>query len=715
MKQVVQNYRTGELTLEQVPEPALKPGGVLVRNACSLISAGTERTIVETAQSSMLGKARGRPDLVRQVFDTFKREGFRATYEKVTARLNQIKPLGYSASGVIAGVGRHAEEFRIGDRVASAGGGYAVHAELNYIPRNLCVKIPDAVSFETACYTTVGAIALHGVRQAEPRIGETVAVIGLGLVGQLTVQLLKSSGCAVLGVDIDASACELARNSGADQVASERAAAIDAVNALSEGRGADRVIITAATKSSDPLVLAAELARDRATIVVVGLIGMDVPRHLFYQKELELKLSRSYGPGRYDVDYEEKGQDYPIGYVRWTERRNMEAFLRLASEGKINTDLLTTHVFEIDRARDAYDLVLNRSERYCGIVLRYPEAGSESTTLRPVPRRAVESDELAISFIGAGNFARGVLLPALKRESKIRLLGVSAATGISAKNAQSQFGFEFAATGFEEILADERTRVVFVATQHDIHASVAAEALRRGKHVFVEKPLAINEQGLRTVVKAARDSGMILMTGFNRRFAPVAVEMRKRLEEMNAPMTISYRVNAGRLPADHWTLDPDIGGGRIIGEVCHFIDFVQFITGAVPVRVDAELTRRVVSAAGVDDSAIVSLGMSDGSVATIVYAAAGDGSVPKERIEVFCGGAYGLIDDFKEARFVRERKILQLGGGSQDKGHAREINAFLKSVRENRDSPITLESMFATTLASIIAAHGSSASLSSEF
>src|SRR5262249_14416606 len=382
------------------------------------------------------------------------------------------------------------------------------------------------------------------------------------------------SGCAVLGVDIDASACELARNSGADQVALERAAAIDAVNALSEGRGADRVIITAATKSSDPLVVAAELARDRATIVVVGLIGMDVPRHLFYQKELELKLSRSYGPGRYDVDYEEKGRDYPIGYVRWTERRNMEAFLRLASEGKIDTDLLTTHTFEIDRAREAYELVLGRSERYCGIVLRYPDPAPEPAG-RSVPRPRVHSTELGISFIGAGNFARGVLLPALKRESKVRLLGVSAATGISAKNTQTQFGFEFASTGHEEILADERAAVVFIATQHDLHATLAAEALRKGKHVFVEKPLAINEQGLQAVGRAARESGAILMTGYNRRFAPLAVELRKKLQELNAPMTISYRVNAGRLSADHWTLDPETGGGRIIGEACHFIDFVQ--------------------------------------------------------------------------------------------------------------------------------------------
>src|SRR5262245_3290404 len=397
MKQVVQNFRTGELTVEELPPPALKPGGVLVRTAWSLISAGTERTVVETAQSSLIGKARERPDLVRQVIDTLKREGIKSTYEKVRSKLSQIKGLGYSASGVVTEVGREVDEFRVGDRVACAGGGYASHAEIIFVPKNLCCKIPEPASLESACYTTVGAIALQGIRQAETTLGETIAVIGLGLVGQLTVQLLKACGCQVVGIDIDRAACELATKSGADRVASEPQEAVALAASLTGGRGADCVIITAGTKSSEPVELAGELARDRARVVVVGLVGMDVPRHIYYAKELDLRLSRSYGPGRYDPDYEEKGGDYPIGYVRWTEKRNMEAFLRLVADGRINTRLLTTHRFPISRAEAAYDLILKRAERYCGVVLEYPDAESPLAFTKTASGFRAASDELGVS------------------------------------------------------------------------------------------------------------------------------------------------------------------------------------------------------------------------------------------------------------------------------------------------------------------------------
>lgn len=706
MKQVVQNYRTGELSLDDVPSPALRPGGVLVRTAYSLISAGTERTAVQTAQSSLIGKARNRPDLVRQVYDTFKREGFRATYEKVTARLNQVKGLGYSASGTVIAVGRKADEFRVGDRVACAGGGYASHAEVNFVPRNLCVKVPDGVSLEAACYGTVGAIAMQGVRQAEPTLGETVAVIGLGLVGQLTVQLLKAAGCTVLGIDIDKAACSLGTQSGADRVAACREEALAAGGSLTAGRGADAVIITAATNSSEPIELAAELSRDRARIAVVGLVGLDVPRHLFYDKELELRLSRSYGPGRYDSSYEEKGNDYPIGYVRWTERRNLEAFLQLAREGKVNTALLTSHRFQVDDATRAYALILNRSERYCGVVLDYGEPD------RPPPPAVVRTSglnrpgELGVSFVGAGNFARGVLLPILKRSTGVRLVGVSAATGLSAKNTASQFGFAYAGSGFEEILDDEQSQIVVVATRHDLHAELAALALERGKSVFVEKPLAIDRAGLDQVSAAARNCDGLLMAGFNRRFAPIAAEIKRRLEGRSTPMTICYRVNAGGLPADHWTLDPDEGGGRIIGEVCHFVDFVGYLTDALPVRVSASFAARSVQSDWVDDSAILTLELSDGSVASVVYAASGDPTVEKERVEVFCGRSYALIDDFKSAVFARDRKVDKLGSGRQDKGHAAEIEAFLTAVRTGGAPPISLESQIATTATCLAAVEG---------
>ncbi|HKP12515.1 MAG TPA: zinc-binding dehydrogenase, partial [Blastocatellia bacterium] len=472
MKQVVQNYRTGELKVEELPPPALRAGGVLVRTAYSLISAGTERTAVETAQSSLVGKAKDRPDLVRQVIDTFKREGLRATYEKVSSKLNQMKPLGYSASGVVVAVGRGVSEFQVGDRVACAGGGYASHAEVIFVPKNLCAKVPRAATLEAASYSTVGAIALQGVRQADTRLGEAVAVIGLGLVGQLTVQILKAAGCQVIGVDLDPAACELALASGADVVAADAAAARAACLVLTDGHGADCVLITAGTKSSEPVTLAGELARDRARVVVVGLVGMDVPRHIYYNKELELRLSRSYGPGRYDPEYEEKGNDYPIGYVRWTEKRNLEAFLRLVAEGRVNTDLLTTHRFDVANADAAYELILGRKERLCGVVLRYPGGGEPVTPAKAAAAVKPAGDELGVSFIGAGNFARGVLLPIIKRADKVKLRSVATATGLSARNTGAQFGFAGATTDYGEILGDADSAVVFIATRHDSHAGL---------------------------------------------------------------------------------------------------------------------------------------------------------------------------------------------------------------------------------------------------
>jgi predicted dehydrogenase/threonine dehydrogenase-like Zn-dependent dehydrogenase len=702
MKQVVQNFRSGQLKVEELPPPALRPGGVLVRTAFSLISAGTERTIVETAQSSLIGKARSRPDLVRQVLDTFKREGLASTYEKVKARLSQTKELGYSAAGVVSEVGRNAQEFRVGDRVACAGAGYASHAEVIYVPKNLCCKIPDTGSLESACYTTVGAIALQGIRQADPRLGEAVAVIGLGLVGQLTVQLLKAAGCRVLGIDIDQSACDLAEKSGADVVANDAASARAACAALTGGHGADCVVITAATKTSGPIEMSAELSRDRARVVVVGLVGMDVPRDLFYAKEIELRLSRSYGPGRYDVEYEEKGSDYPIGYVRWTEKRNMEAFLHLIAEGKVNTGLLTTHRFEVARATEAYDLILNGGQRYCGIVLEYPTASSAETVSAARIIKPPANDALGVSFIGAGSFARGVLLPIIKRQAKLQLVSVGSATGLSSKNTVEQFGFSNSTTEYQEILADEGSQLVFIATRHDSHAQIAAEALRRGKHVFVEKPLAITEESLREVIAAARESAGMLMVGYNRRFAPIAQEIKEALRARTGPMTIVYRVNAGRLPSGHWTHDADEGGGRILGEVCHFIDFVQYLTGALPLRVSAERVSRRATG-DIDDSAVISIAMSDGSIASIVYAAGGDSLLAKEHVEIFCDGSVATIDDFKSGTLIRNRKTTRLGGRAQDKGHAAEIAAFVEAARAGGSSPISLESLAATTLASFAA------------
>lgn len=711
MKQVVQNFRTGELKVEELPPPALRPGGVLVRTAYSLISAGTERSIVETAQSSLIGKARGRPDLVRQVLDTFKREGLRSTYEKVKSRLNQIKALGYSASGVVTAVGPGVRGLKAGDRVACAGAGYASHAEVVFVPENLCCKLPEKVSLESACYSTVGAIALQGIRQADVRLGEVVVVIGLGLVGQLSVQMLKASGCVVIGVDIEAAPCELAKKSGADAVASGNAKAREVVSSLTSGYGADCILITAGTKSNEPVELAAELARDRAKVVVVGMVGMDIPRNSYYMKELDIRLSRSYGPGRYDPEYEERGRDYPIGYVRWTENRNMEAFLRLVGEGKVDTDLLTTHRFPMESATDAYGLITGHgNDRYCGVVLKYPEADRPVAGVIHSSKAPKKSEgDLGIGFIGAGNFARGVLLPIVRRAARVQMSGIATATGISAKNTAEQFDFGYSTTDYDAVLADEKTACVFIATRHDTHARYAAEALRRGKSVFVEKPLATTEEGLREVVAAVRDTGGTLMVGFNRRFAPLSREIKERFKTRSGPMTMIYRVNAGQLPRDHWSHDETEGGGRIIGEVCHFVDFVQFMSDAIPVRVSASSVPRKPLAGFVDDSVAVSITLSDGSIASIIYTASGDSSVAKERVEIFCDRSVATIEDFREGSFDKESKRTKLGGGAQDKGHAAEVAAFLASARGESDPPISLESLAATTLATfaIIEAAGS--------
>jgi predicted dehydrogenase/threonine dehydrogenase-like Zn-dependent dehydrogenase len=701
MKQVVQNFRTGELKVEELPPPALRPGGVVVRTAFSLISAGTERSTVETAQSSLVGKARERPDLVKQVLDTFKREGLRSTYEKVQSRLNQIKALGYSASGIVTEVGDRVTKFQIGDRVACAGAGYASHAEVIFVPQNLVCKLPEGASLESASYTTVGAIALHGIRQAEAKLGETVAVIGLGLVGQLTVQMLKAAGCMVAGIDIDKAACDLAEKSGADLVTHDSSIARSLIDSLTEGRGADSVIITAGTKSNEPIELAGEVARDRAKVVIVGAVGLDVPRHSYFGKELDLRLSRSYGPGRYDPEYEEKGNDYPAGYVRWTENRNMEAFLRMVAEGKVKTDLLTTHRYNVSEAATAYDLILARKgERYCGVVLRYPEhEQNQSDVIFTRAAKKAEAGATGVGFIGAGNFARGVLLPVVRRTSGVKMSGIATATGISARNTAEQFKFDYSTTDYNQILDDEKTNVVFIVTRHDLHAEITAKALARGKSVFVEKPLATTEEGLAQIVTAASAGSGLLAVGYNRRFAPLATEIKKRFASRKSAMTIVYRVNAGQLPSDHWTHDESEGGGRVIGEVCHFIDFAQFMTGALPARVSAVATPQGASAGFVDDSTVISMVMTDGSIVSIIYTASGDSSVPKERVEIFCDRSVATLDDFKSADFVSGGKKTRLGSGAQDKGHAEEINVFFKALHEGGPAPISIESLIATSRA----------------
>jgi len=723
MKQLTQNMKSGELKVDDVPPPSLKTGGVLVKNYYSLISAGTEKSKVELGKKSLLQKARSRPEDVKRVLSEVWQQGILATYKKVMSKLEAPSPMGYSSAGVVIAVDPFVDEFQPGDRVACAGGGYANHADIVFIPKNLCVKVPDGVGLDEAAYTTLGAIALQGVRQANPTLGEKVVVIGLGLVGQLTVQILKAAGCGVIGIDIDAHAVNLAKELGMDVgiVRSQdvQGGAEDTIDSYTKGYGADAVIITAATSSNDPVELAPKIARDRARIVMVGATGMDLPRGPFYMKELEFKLSRSYGPGRYDTSYEEGGNDYPIGYVRWTEKRNMEEFLNLVQQKKVDVKRITTHCFPIDEAPKAYNLISGKKkECYIGILLKYDEIVSpeskqkfETTIhLKPAAYLHPPSDTgLRVGFIGAGNFAQNYLLPALKSIADAKLVGVCDATGTTARYVGDKFGFEFCTSDSNDILNNDTIGTVFIATRHNFHARFVVEALKRGKNVFVEKPLAMNQDELNDVIKAyeAQLSNArypMLMVGFNRRFAPLMIEMKKFFSGMREPLVINYRINAGFIPKDHWTQDPIEGGGRIIGEVCHFVDIVQHISDSEPVKIYAEAIRSDNRSVMNNDNINVTLKMKNGSMGIITYLANGDKSVPKERIEVSGGNRTAILDNFRRLSLYRGGKEKTIKRRGVDKGHKAEIEAFIQRIKErisNQTIPplIDFQSLVITTAA----------------
>ncbi len=694
MKQVLQHVRSGKLELAEVPEPAPRASGVVVRNAASLISAGTEKMIIDFAGKSLLGKARERPDLVRQVVDKVRKDGLGPTMQTVMSRLDQPMALGYSCAGIVESAGRGAPEFQAGDRVACAGMGYASHAAAVFVPRNLTVAIPDGVSFEDASYVTLGAIALQGVRVAEPRLGETVAVIGLGLLGQLTVQILRAAGCRVVGIDLDPSKVALARELGAELAVLRSDDVHGALEAFTGGVGADSVIVTAAADSNDPIELAGELCRDRGIVSMVGAVRMDIPRKVYYDKELQLRLSRSYGPGRYDPEYEEGGRDYPISYVRWTERRNMQEFLRLVAAGQVTPSRLTSHRFALAEAERAYAIVTGEDRQpFLGVILTYPQnasAGGRTVQLRP----AAPAGKIGLGVIGAGNFAKAVLLPRIARAG-VELVGVSTATGASARTTGDKFGFGYCTTDTEKLLADPAVHAVVIATRHGSHAGMTARALRAGKGVFVEKPLALDEAGLQEVLQAQAETGGVLAVGFNRRFSPL-VEQMKQAFAPGAPLAMTYRINAGPIPPTSWIHDPEQGGGRIIGEVCHFVDLVQHVADDEVAEVFA--INAGGHEAGLHDVVTVTLRMRRGSIASISYFATGDKSFPKERLEVFGGGAVAVLDDFRELTLSKGGKRRSVKKLSQDKGFDEEIAAFLAAVKGGT-LPIPLRSLVATTRA----------------
>jgi predicted dehydrogenase/threonine dehydrogenase-like Zn-dependent dehydrogenase len=707
MKQIAQNYKSGELALLEVPVPALRAGGVLVRTEFSLISTGTEMMKISESRLSLVGKARARPDQVKKVMQSVSQQGLRATYRKVSDRLDSYTPLGYSLCGEVVEVGDGVDDLTVGQRVACAGNSYALHAEYNWVPRNLCVPLPDGVKGEHAAFTTVGAIAMQGYRQAEARLGETACVIGLGLVGQLLVQLLRAAGVQVVGLDPSVERCRLAEQSGAAACRppdpASRGPVLEALATLTDGAGADYVFLTAGGDTNQPVELAAELARDRARVVDIGKCRLDLPWNEYYAKELDVRFSRSYGPGRYDPTYEEGGIDYPIGYVRWTERRNMACFLDLVAEGRLDLDPLVSAVLPFEDAVGAYERIQRGEQGGVGMLFRYTANGSAVRRPAPAPpavapaTRPVARSVVRLGVIGAGNYATSMLLPHLRDRPDVRLVEVATATGLSGANAQRKFGFERCSTDHRALLADEAVDAVLIATRHHAHAAMVCEALRAGKAVFVEKPLTVGPDQLEAILAAVADSGNDrLMVGFNRRFAPLLTDLKAAFGARSGPVQARYDVNAGRLEAGSWYAQPE-EGSRLVGEGCHFVDTISWWLDQDPVAVFAAATDD-------PDDAACTLLYPDGSVATVSYQTTGDPRAPKELFQVTGDGQVARLHNFQRTELWRGgRRQVRRSRSGIDKGQRQELDAFVRAVAEARAMPIPLASLVATTRATFAA------------
>lgn len=702
MKQVVQHFRSGKLSVEEVPAPVVRAGGLLVATRASLISVGTERATTDVARKSLAGKAMDRPDLVRKVVDKARKDGIAETVKLVSSRLDQPVALGYSCAGVVIEVGAGVEGFAVGDRVACAGQDYASHAEVVFVPRNLCVRIPDGVAFDDAAFVTMGAIALQGVRQADPKIGDVVAVIGLGLVGQLTARLLLANGCRVVASEPDAGKRALAEQAGVESAVPPEEL-LAAAGALSGGNGVDAVIIAASTKSSVPVATAGDITRKKGRVVVVGAVGMEVPRESYYAKELELRLSTSYGPGRYDPDYEEKGLDYPYGYVRWTEQRNMAAFLDLIAGGRMDVAPLVSRRWPIERAEEAYREILAGEGAPLGMLLTY---GGEPEAVRaPVIRRTVPAlaGGVRLALIGAGSHVKDMLLPPLRKISEARFAAVCTQRGVSARTLAERIDAGYSTTDYAEVLGDADVDAVVIGTRHDLHAAITLDALRAGKHVFVEKPLCLTEAELDAITALYAETGargLTLMVGFNRRFSRHFTKAHDFFEGRRDPLVMSYRVNAGALPADHWAQDPAVGGGRIIGEACHFIDFMQALCGAPVNSVHARRIGRH-TAGLTEDQAVLSLGFMDGSVGTVLYTAGGDPRLAKERFEAFADGRSVVMDDFARTELYHGGRTETYKSRGRDKGFAVQMERFCAAAAGREQPAIPFEDIAAATRATI--------------
>ena len=701
MKQIFQSYKTGEMQLKDAPAPNVKAGSVLVRTSASLVSVGTEKQLIEFAQKNLVNKALSRPDLVRRVLAKAQAEGIMEAWRQAMGRLNTPILPGYSSSGVILDVGDGVEGFAAGDRVACSGSGYAGHTQVALVPANLCVKMPTGVGFDAGAFVALGGIALEAVRMADVSLGSTVAVIGLGLLGQLAVQLLDTAGCRVVGMDLDTGKVEMALSHGAEAAASDYASFASAIDAITSGQGADAAIILAATPSNEPLEQAAEVCRERGRVVASGLVGLEIPRKPFYDKELDFVVSRAWGPGLYDPDYTDRNAKYPLAYARWTAKRNMDAFLTQVAKQRVQVDHLISHRYPFENALDAYEMLLEGDQPYLGVLLTYDDDPDLKRTVYLREEQAapkVERKEgIGIGLIGAGLFASGTLLPAMKEIDDIDFRGVATATGLSGRHTADENDFDYCTTDYNELLDDPEIDLVFVLTRHGSHAHFVAEALQAGKHVFVEKPLALNPEQLKVVTSQLAQCNSRLMVGFNRRFSPFSKWLKDRFGTSAEPLNVHCTVNAGKVPPEHWVHDPEQGGGRIIGEVCHFVDLIQYLSGSLPVRVFAES----MGSTGYKDSdnVTVTLKMENGALGSITYLAGGDKRYPRERVEVIGGGAVGVIDNFQKATFTQGGRVQKKRNWlSVDRGHQGEIEALIEAIWQGGEAPVSLEEYINTTL-----------------
>lgn len=691
MKQILQSPRSGKLELAEVPAPAVQPGFVFVRNAYSVVSPGTERLMMDFARKSLLGKARARPDLVRQVARKLRNDGPSATVRTVLSRLDAAQPLGYSCAGVVEAVGEGVVGFVPGDRVACAGAGYANHAEFVVAPENLVAPVPEAVSLERAAYATVGAIAMQGVRVADPTLGEVAVVVGLGLIGQLTVQLLVANGCRVLGIDVDAARVQEAKRLGAEWAATTRDLPAGWADLATQGHGADFAVVTASASSSEPIQLAADLCRHKGRVALVGMMPMELDRRSFYDKELELRMSTSYGPGRYDRTYEETGLDYPLPYVRWTENRNMRSFLALAASGALDPGALDARVVAFEEAESAYEELAEGRTGSLAMLFRYDEAAEARRTQRlTAAAHAPKPGEIGVALIGAGNYAKGMLLPALKRQDGVRLSHVVASTGASAKQAADRFGFEACGTETAAGLG-EGVDLAIVATRHGTHASLAEQALRAGKAVWLEKPIALDPAEADALLSCVEETQGFLVVGYNRRFSRHARAMREAFAGRAGPLAVHYVVAAGETPSGTWITDPAEGGGRIVGEVCHFVDTCNFLVDELPRTVFAW---RLGADPERDDSTVAVLRYPSGSVATIEYLARTQSDLPKERFEVSGEGRTAHCENFRTTTITGRKALKTM---NQDKGQDAQMAEVLAAIRSGAAAPFRLDELAAVS------------------